>query len=145
MKYRFLLSKIEYRFLLIVLFALCVGISSTPFAAEVQSDGGTVAALRTAIGGAQRSEKNKARDKYRHPLKTLTFFGIKPDMTVVEIWPGNGWYTEILAPFLKDNGKLYEALAGGTGAKTFEEKLKADQAVYGAVIVTELQPPAQTE
>ena len=54
-------------------------------------------------------------------------------MTVVEIWPGNGWYTEILAPFLKDHGKLYEAVGGGAGAKAFEEKLKADPAVYGKV------------
>jgi len=104
-----------------------------------------VAALQAAIIGPQRSEANKARDKYRHPLETLTFFGIKPDMTVVEIWPGNGWYTEILAPFLKDHGKLYEAVGGGAGAKAFEEKLKADRAVYGEVIVTVLQPPAETE
>jgi predicted methyltransferase len=68
--------------------------------------------------------KQMRRDKYRHPLETLTFFGIKPDMTVVEISPGTGWYTEILAPFLKDHGKLYEAVGGGAGAKTLEEKLK---------------------
>ena len=135
----------KYRFLLIVLFALCVGISSIPFAAEGQSDNSTAAALRTAIDGAQRSEKNKARDKYRHPLRTLTFFGIKPDMTVVEIWPGSGWYSEILAPYLKDNGKLYEALGGGAGAAAFESKVKADPALYGKVIVTSLQPPTETE
>jgi predicted methyltransferase len=118
---------------------------STTWSVAAADNDGTVAALQAAIAGPQRSETNKARDQYRHPLQTLTFFGIKPDMTVVEIWPGNGWYTEILAPFLKNHGKLYEALGGGTGAKTFEEKLKANQAVYGAVIVTELQPPAQTE
>jgi predicted methyltransferase len=118
---------------------------STTWSVAAADNDGTVAALQAAIAGPQRSETNKARDQYRHPLQTLTFFGIKPDMTVVEIWPGNGWYTEILAPFLKNHGKLYEALGGGTGAKTFEGKLKANQAVYGAVIVTELQPPAQTE
>src|SRR5208283_2819648 len=107
-------------------------------------DSGTQPALAAAIAGPQRSEANKARDKYRHPLETLTFFGIKPEMTVVEIWPGNGWYTEILAPFCKDHGKLYEALGGGAGAKAFEEKLKADRAVYGEVIVTALQPPGET-
>jgi predicted methyltransferase len=103
-----------------------------------------VAALQAAITGPQRPKANKARDKYRHPLETLTFFGIRRDMTVVEIWPGNGWYSEILAPFLKDHGKLYEAVGGGAGAKAFEEKLKADRAVYGEVIVTVLQPPAET-
>ena len=66
-----------------------------------------------AIIGPQRSEANKARDKYRHPLETLTFFGIKPEITVVEIWPGNGWYTEILAPFLKDHGKTKRWEGGG--------------------------------
>ncbi len=121
-----------------------VAISSTRFEAAAD-DTSTTASLRAAIAGPQRSEANKARDKYRHPLKTLTFFGIKPEMTVVEISPGTGWYTEILAPFLKDHGKLYEAVGGGTGAKTFEEKLKADPAVYGQVIVTTLQPPAETE
>lgn len=113
-------------------------------AEAAQDDSSTAAELQAAIAGPQRSEANKARDRYRHPLQTLTFFGIKPSMTVVEIWPGNGWYTEILAPFLKDRGKLYEAVGGGAGAKAFEEKLKADPAVYGKVIVTVLQPPAET-
>jgi predicted methyltransferase len=115
------------------------------FATVACAESPTEAALQTAIAGAQRSDVNKVRDKYRHPLGTLTFFGIKPEMTVVEIWPGNGWYTEILAPFLKDHGKLYEALGGGAGAEKFKEKLKADPAMYGEVLVTVLQPPAQTE
>ena len=119
-----------------------VSISPMPSATAGQNDT-KVAALQVAIIGPQRSEANKARDKYRHPLETLTFFGIKPDMTVVEIWPGNGWYTEILAPFLKDHGK--RSGGRGAGAKAFEEKLKADRAVYGEVIVTVLQPPAETE
>ena len=129
------------------LFALLmvVAVSPIPSATAARDDTSTVAALQAATDGPQRSEANKARDKYRHPLETLTFFGIKPEMTVVEVWPGNGWYTEILAPFLKDHGKLYEAVAGGARAKTFEEKLKADRAVYDKVIVTVLEPPAETE
>ena len=130
----------------LVLLALSMAaILPIPSATAAQDDAGTTAALAAAIAGPQRSEANKARDKYRHPLETLTFFGIKPTMTVVEISPGAGWYTEILAPFLKDHGKLYEAVGGGRGAKTFEDKLKADPAVYGQVIVTTLQPPAETE
>ena len=116
-----------------------------PVGAAAHDDSGTQPALAAAIAGPQRSEANKARDKYRHPLETLTFFGIKPEMTVVEISPGAGWYTEILAPLLKDHGKLYEAVGGGAGAKTFEDKLKADPAVYGQVIVTTLKPPAETD
>jgi predicted methyltransferase len=138
--------KHRIRFSSFVLVALSiVALSLMHRMATAQDDNGTAAALQAAIAGPQRSEANKARDQYRHPLQTLTFFGIKPDMTVVEIWPGNGWYTEILAPFLKDRGKLYEAVGGGAGAKAFEEKLKADPAVYGEVIITVLQPPAETE
>ena len=113
-------------------------------ATAAADDAGAIPGLKAAIDGPQRSAANKARDKYRHPLETLTFFGIKSDMTVVEISPGQGWYTEILAPFLKDHGKLYEAVGGGRGAKSIEEKLKRDPALYGHVIVTTLQPPAQT-
>jgi predicted methyltransferase len=116
-----------------------------PMQSAAQDDAGATDALKEAIAGPQRSDANKARDKYRHPLETLSFFGIKPDMAVVEISPGAGWYTEILAPFLKDHGKLYEAVGGGAGAKTFEDKLKADPSIYGQIIVTTLNPPAQTE
>jgi predicted methyltransferase len=129
---------------LFVLIALTLGAISL-VQSTAADDASTPAALQAAIAGPQRSDANKARDKYRHPFETLTFFGIKPDMTVVEIAPGTGWYTEILAPFLKDHGKLYEAVGGGAGAKTFEDKLKADPAIYGQVIVTTLQPPTQTE
>jgi predicted methyltransferase len=122
-----------------------VAIPTARSADAAPSDAGTLAALQAAVAGSNRSEANKARDKYRHPVETLTFFGIQPDMTVVEISPGAGWFTEILAPFLKDHGKLYEAVGGGPGAKAFADKLKSDLAVYGQVIVTTLQPPAETD
>ena len=56
--------------------------------------------LSEVLTGAYRSEDSRARDVYRHPQQTLEFFGIKPEMNVVEIWPGGGWYTEVLAPFI---------------------------------------------
>ena len=140
--------KHRIRFPLLVLLTLSI-VAISPMlllsARAAHDDTGAQAALAAAIAGPDRSEANKARDKYRHPMETLTFFGIKPTMTVVEISPGAGWYTEILAPLLKDHGKLYEAVGGGAGAKTFEEKLKADPADYGQVIVTTLKPPAETE
>ncbi len=77
-----------------------------------QTDAATSAALDAALAGAHRSDRNKARDRYRHPKETLTFFGLRRDMTVVEIWPGGGWYTEVLAPVLKGKGKLYAAQYG---------------------------------
>lgn len=67
--------------------------------------------LDEALKTEFRTEKNKERDVYRHPKETLEFFGIKPDMTVVEISPGMGWYSEILAPFLTKNGQLVAAIA----------------------------------
>jgi predicted methyltransferase len=145
-KKRSMQVKYRTRFALLILTTLSMfAISPMSSALAARADTSTAAGLQAAIAGPQRSETNKARDKYRHPSETLTFFGIKPEMTVVEIWPGNGWYTEILAPFLKEHGKLYEAVGGGAGARTFQEKLKADPAVYGKVVVTVLQPPAQTE
>ena len=56
--------------------------------------------LEWAIAGSWRSAQDKARDAARHPMETLRFFGLQPRMTVVEFWPGSGWYTEILAPYL---------------------------------------------
>jgi predicted methyltransferase len=56
-----------------------------------------------------RSADNQARDKYRHPTQTLAFFDIKPHNKVIEIWPGGGWYSEILAPMLFDEGTLIAA------------------------------------
>jgi predicted methyltransferase len=85
--------------------------------------------LQAVVDGSHRSEANKARDPYRHPVETLTFFGIRPDMTVVELWPFGGWYTEILAPYLKDKGKLYAAAmdpaSGNPGDKRYNDSLKA--------------------
>jgi len=65
--------------------------------------------LNKAISGEHRTTSNSVRDQYRHPQQTLTFFGIKSNMAVVEIWPGGGWYTEILAPYLKNGGEARKA------------------------------------
>lgn len=100
-----------------------------------------------------RSAQNRARDEARHPVATLQFFGIRDDMTVVEITPGGGWYTEILAPFLRDNGKLYAANYDPeseneyfrSNANRLLEKFKADPAIYGQVIATVFDPPAKLE
>ena len=73
------------------------------------ADDAATAALRQIVNGPHRSAAHKARDQYRHPVQTLTFFGINPRMTVVELWPFGGWYTEILAPYLRDHGQLYAA------------------------------------
>ncbi|MES2263923.1 MAG: methyltransferase [Pseudomonadota bacterium] len=84
-------------------------------------------ALKAAIGGAARTPANVARDVYRHPYETLTFFGIKPDMTVVELAPGGGWYTEILGPYLREHGKL---IAAGNSPASADEKIRASAARF---------------
>ena len=97
--------------------------------------------LKDVIAGDHRSADNAARDTYRHPYETLTFFGIRPDMTVVEIYPGRGWYTEILAPYLKENGTLYAAEAPSDPSyealqrslEAFDKKLKDAPELYGEV------------
>ena len=100
--------------------------------------------LQKAVAGMHRSEQNKARDRYRHPIETLTFFGIKGDMTVVELWPFGGWYTEILAPYLHDRGKFYAAASGPGPMASYDAQLKemmnAHPKVYDKVMVTVLEP-----
>ena len=66
--------------------------------------------VAAALADEARPAKDVARDKNRMPLETLNFFGLKDDMRVVELIPGGGWYTRVLAPILADNGKLYVAL-----------------------------------
>ena len=68
-------------------------------------------AMAAAVGHSNRTEANRARDRYRHPVETLSFFGVKPSDTVVEIWPGRGWYSEILGPLTQEKGTLYLATA----------------------------------
>ncbi len=74
-----------------------------------QTSGADLAKLKAVVNGDQRPAADKARDKYRHPVETLAFFGIRPNMTVVELWPFGGWYTEIIAPYVKDKGTYYAA------------------------------------
>ena len=106
-------------------------------------------AWEAALSGDHRSESNQARDEYRHPQETLAFFGLEPEMTVMEISPGGGWYNEILAPLLKDNGTLIAAHSspnGGNYARRslggFLKKLGENGDVYEGVEVVALQPPS---
>src|ERR1700710_1416542 len=70
--------------------------------------------IAQTLVGAHRSAENKARDKYRHPKETLLFFGLQPDLVVVEISPCRGWYTELLAPVLRDRGQYYAVVSAIT-------------------------------
>lgn len=107
--------------------------------------------LDRAAAGDHRTEANRARDGYRHPKDTLLFFGLEPGMTVVEIWPSAGWYTDILAPVLRDRGKLYAARFAVSSDKAPDWAKERDKAflarmasrpdVFDQVIPTEILPP----
>jgi predicted methyltransferase len=124
-------------------------VAAPPAPKSAARDEATAAAIEHALTGEHRSAANRARDEYRHPLETLLFFGIKPDMTVVELWPGaGGWYTEVLAPLLAERGKLYAALLPPmpdnayvtASRKNFADKIAARPDLYGRVEVTSLGP-----
>src|SRR5438105_1812072 len=90
-------------------------------------------ALATAVLSPIRDPKNVARDRYRHPRESLSFWGLRPGMTVLEIWPAAGYWTEILAPYAKATGGRYIA-AVETG-RTLPAKF-SDKSVYGNIQVT---------
>ncbi|MEN3976920.1 methyltransferase [Emcibacter sp. SYSU 3D8] len=126
-----------------------------PPAPTPESTGDVPAAKQPAAGsleaivmGQHRRPEDRARDKYRHPEQTLAFFGLKPDMNVVEIWPGGGWYTDIIAPYVAGKGTYTAAIfdeGDGTGYgpklnKALKDKIAANPDVYGTVSYTTLTP-----
>jgi predicted methyltransferase len=121
--------------------AMTVGLSTLAAAAVAAPVGAPSASLEAALKASTRSPANVARDRYRHPAETLAFFGLKPGMTVVEIAPGAGWYTEVLAPAIGAKGKLI--LAGpdpdagdrqAAAAKRLQAKLDANPAYKNTTI-----------
>jgi predicted methyltransferase len=84
------------------------------------------AELAAVVADAHRSAANRQRDPYRHPLETLSFFGIRPDMTVVELWPFGGWYTEILAPYLRERGVYYAAAMDPASTSEEDQRYNAE-------------------
>ena len=99
--------------------------------------------LEKIMAGDHRSDTNRARDVHRHPKETLAFFGVKPESTVVEIFPGGGWYTELLAPSLRDRGQyvaVFSALSV-VGLKNFKDKLATKPALYDKVKIASLGVP----
>lgn len=140
--------------------ALCMSVPAVVALAEVPrqaaktSTNAETVRLELDLKGAHRSPSNRSRDLYRHPAETLRFFDVQPQHTVVEIWPGGGWYTEILAPWLRDKGVYYAAGFALSTDQTpswrkkyqlnFLKKLQAEPAVYDHVVVTELSVPERT-
>ena len=106
-----------------------------------KTDAATLRLIDAAIAGEHRSAKSKARDVYRHPRETLQFFGLRKDMSIVEIAPGGGWYTDILAPVVKDHGHYVAALAppastdaeDAASTKAIKKKFADHAAVLGTL------------
>lgn len=88
-------------------------------------------ALQAAIAAPSRTPANVARDRYRHPRETLAFFGVRPTDTVVEIWPGGGWYTEILAPYVRQGGGTYYAAGMDSVMAGTRRLIAGNGALYG--------------
>ncbi|HEX3664217.1 MAG TPA: hypothetical protein VHU23_03170 [Rhizomicrobium sp.] len=98
--------------------------------------------LSAAVGKPVRSPQNVARDVYRHPKESLSFWGLKPGMAILEIWPGAGYWTEILAPYAKATNGSYRA-ALSSASQTLPTKF-SQTSVYGPIATTvfdENSPP----
>lgn len=108
--------------------------------------------IRQAVGSSHRSITNVMRDAGRNPEQTLAFFAVEPQHTVVEIWPGGGWYTELLAPMLREEGVYIAAHFDPQSPvdyfrrsrQAFEEKIKETPDVYDKVQLTVLNFDPQT-
>ena len=111
-------------------------------AAQGSHDHAAHGALAAAIAAPTRKPENVLRDKYRHPLETLSFFGVTPAQTVVEYSPSGGWYTEILAPLLRDKGTFYGLQAPGRYLDGYKALLATDPQAYGKVKVVEFPDTA---
>src|ERR1700732_4139811 len=99
-----------------LLVAACAATSSRQTTAE---------ALTGILAADYRAQENPARDLYRHPKETLFFFGIRPEMSVLEVWPEPGWYTEVIAPLVRDKGKYYAAvIAADPESKYITQRLE---------------------
>lgn len=102
---------------------------------------------------SHRSEANIKRDEFRQPFRTLEFFGVEKNDKVVEIMPGGGWYSEILAPMLKEKGQFVAAHHPADSASSYrqrsrtnyEEKLKGNEDVYGEVVLASFDPKGSVD
>lgn len=126
-----------------------IALSIAPLALADHHGGATAKTLAEWAEGEHRSEANRARNEARNPVETLEFFGVTADLTLIEILPSRGWYTEILAPYLANHGKYYAAHFSPNASasymppnlRNFEEKITADSGLYGKITVRHLNPP----
>lgn len=130
----------------------CGGSSS--HTADARSTGEPVAGpVVRVLSMPHRTPEERARDRYRHPAETLEFFGLRSGMTVMELWPGRGWYTRVLGPLLREHGTLILATPDPDGAPGFRREgarlltaeVRAHPDVYGQPRPAVLDPPARID
>ncbi|MCW2410412.1 MULTISPECIES: class I SAM-dependent methyltransferase [unclassified Sphingobium] len=125
-------------------FASALLLGAGPFAAVHATSSESVAisgeaAIAAAVAAPTRTVSNVARDKYRHPAETLSFFGVSGKQTVVEYFPSGGWYLEILAPLAaKGGGTYYGVQPSGPGRQSTQKLIDSNPALYGGVKLVEL-------
>lgn len=127
---------------LLAVLGACRRPAETKDAAAPSVAGPPEGSLDWAIQGPWRAA-DRSRDEWRHPMETLRFFGLQARMTVIDFWPGSGWYTEILAPYLARGGGVYYAAGFPTGAgadpaqaalmANYEQRFTADPDRYGQI------------
>lgn len=142
--------------LLPVLSILACGQPSTPEDKAVENDGSRTQAeqpFQAVLEGSWRRPADIDRDQYRHPAETLEFLGMEPWMTVVEIWPGGGWYTDIIAPYLANGGGHYVAAGFDPQSGSeyvqkriaeFEDRYVSHPETYGKITVSALSADTQS-
>ena len=126
-----------------------IALGFTQFSLADHHGAATAKTLTQWAEGEHRSESNRVRNESRNPVETLDFFGLAANMTVIEILPSRGWYTEIMAPYLRDHGKYYAAHFSPNASasymppnlRNFEEKITAEPDLYGKITVRHLNPP----
>jgi predicted methyltransferase len=112
-----------------------------------------VSPVAIATASDHRTEEERQRDLYRHPEETLEFFGLTPELSVVELWPGGGWYTKIIAPMVRGGGTYYAAHVDPDSkvemlrlsAQKYQAMLDSNPELYDEVQMTVLMPPEQLE
>jgi len=121
-----------------------LGVTLNAISPAIQAE--SVLSLEQVLQGEQRTTAHKQQDAQRLPKSTLQFFHLQPNQKVIDVWPGEGWYTEILAPYLKDNGLLITALAPGDtpehqrSRSALLDKLANDGDSFGEARIVTFEP-----
>jgi len=130
--------------------AVAAGCAAQPSGKPAATDAATLATLERVLAGDHRSDANRARDTWRHPKETLAFFGLRQDMTVMEVWPGGGgWYLEVLAPTMREHGRYIaaswdpksESKYVQDNSKKLADKIAARPELYDRIEMAALQVP----